>query len=322
MNGLRNFNLEILKIILAFFVVAGHTLTTGEIEGSKNLFFYVVHGIARLAVPLFYIISGYYLGNRIYSFNKIKNKLISYLRLFLVWQSIYLIIEIYFYFQNAISLKKLIVDLFFGMGHLWYLIAFIHALFFCFLLNRIDDHLKFFLAICIFITGYILQYLNTFDYINSNKFHEIYTTIGGSRNGFFYTLPYLIVGTQISFFECKIQNINKLLVISLILLVFEVLFYYNSEKLMVDVFLTALPVSLLIFIKTQNFKFNSRILKFPSTFSTGIYLLHYLPIFICYNFFIPQSTFSYLVLFTIVAISSMFIWFLLDKINKKVKILF
>lgn len=59
----RNPGVDILKLILCFMVVAIHT---GVGIASKNSTQYVlINGIFRIAVPIFYLISGYYFYSQV-----------------------------------------------------------------------------------------------------------------------------------------------------------------------------------------------------------------------------------------------------------------
>ena len=58
---MRNNNIDILKIVMAFLVVALHIFPVFGIDGPEGLISYeIANGITRIAVPTFFIISGYF----------------------------------------------------------------------------------------------------------------------------------------------------------------------------------------------------------------------------------------------------------------------
>lgn len=67
--------LDYAKLIAAFVVIAIHTSPLEEI--NKNLNYYIVYVIGRIAVPLFFMITGYFiLAEVLYSTAKLKKYLI------------------------------------------------------------------------------------------------------------------------------------------------------------------------------------------------------------------------------------------------------
>lgn len=130
----RNTTLDLLKLIAAFCVVFIHYKFFGKLG-------VVVDALGRVAVPLFFITSGYYsLGNTV---EKLKAKAIRLIKMFIVATliyhtatvAVYLVqgefAEIYTYLAQALSIKQIIKFLCFNntvsSTHLWFLLALAYA---------------------------------------------------------------------------------------------------------------------------------------------------------------------------------------------------
>ena len=93
----RNNNIDALKVVLSLLVVAGHVLPTTKIEGEKSYIFYIIHGFGRLTLPLFLLITGYFISAKIHDLSFIKKTAKKLFTLFIVWQLLYLKIEYDFF---------------------------------------------------------------------------------------------------------------------------------------------------------------------------------------------------------------------------------
>ena len=85
----RNLTIDLLKVVLSFFVIALHALPSSGKTGLEGYLFYEIQNLARISVPIFFSFSGYFLRKNIYN----KPLLVKYgkriLILFIVWQLIY-----------------------------------------------------------------------------------------------------------------------------------------------------------------------------------------------------------------------------------------
>ncbi len=123
----KNVNVSILKVIAACLVVFLH-------DDFAGTFGKCIECIARIAVPIFFAITGYYSYN--VSVDKLKNRLKKVIIILIVANAIYLIWDLYYkchiggtavsdYLKNTFGIKK--IALFFLMDasltsyHLWYL---------------------------------------------------------------------------------------------------------------------------------------------------------------------------------------------------------
>lgn len=265
----RNLSVDILKIFLAIIIIALH----GKIfiDVNEDLFFYLVNGFFRVGVPVFLVISGYYL----YNVKNFKGWFNRVLILYLIWTLFYSFI----WFQPLNSVKNTITDimfLFFGFHHLWYLAGLLLGGLLVYLIKDKNYKIQIFLALTIFIIGTTIQYIGNLHIFNGvlDKILNIYYF---HRNFITVCFPLLMLGFLINKFNIdkKIDNIGIYLIIGISLLFVEVWFNYNfiSKKESLDQMYSLIficPVIFILFLK-MNFVGKS---KEIALFSTGMYLVH------------------------------------------------
>lgn len=127
MKGKRTKGIDVMKVLMAFVVVSIHTTS------------WPLLGLKEVAVPFFFIVSGYFLhrkitGNRKEDLGAIREWTLKILKLYLVWTAIYLPFTIYGFLQDGLNLKQSLILfgrnlLFVGENFmswpLWYLLAMI-----------------------------------------------------------------------------------------------------------------------------------------------------------------------------------------------------
>ncbi|MFP7657401.1 acyltransferase family protein [Chryseobacterium proteolyticum] len=108
---MRNLSIDILKIVLAFFVVFLHMHLFQDTR--PVLGFVLVNGVFRMAVPTFLIITGYYFYY-VDNTQKLKKWLIRTFLLYLIWSLVYI---------PFWKKEDIFINILFGYHHLWYLIG-------------------------------------------------------------------------------------------------------------------------------------------------------------------------------------------------------
>ncbi|MBP5608189.1 MAG: acyltransferase [Lachnospiraceae bacterium] len=206
--------LDILRIICAVFVVTIHFQPFGPSEAAGMLNFRFVQYFSRNAVPLFFIISSFFLFNKTVSDGRIDmgavlRKCWEYYRLYLIWTVIYLFMIIKSYTHGRKTVLELIRDFFFcgSYLHLWYLPALITGILIVALLIKAGLKKRTVLLISCFL--YLIALLghtyfnllaplrkasDTFDTIQSVYFKIFYTT----RNGVFEVPLFVCLGYLLS----------------------------------------------------------------------------------------------------------------------------
>lgn len=94
----RNRTVDFLKFILSLMIVPIHADLF--IDVSRPLFLCFTLGLVRVGVPFFFIVSGYYLKERVDQRKSIKNSIIRYLKLWLLFILLDLVITGRFFYPN------------------------------------------------------------------------------------------------------------------------------------------------------------------------------------------------------------------------------
>ncbi|NJM14795.1 MAG: acyltransferase family protein [Bacteroidales bacterium] len=177
----RNIHLDYLKFALSILVVAIHV----PIAQNATVSYFIQDSLPRLAVPVFYIVNGYFLPNMLNGQAKLVRLMKRLLLLYAVWMVIYLP----FYFD-----RFKVSWLFTGYHHLWYVAALMEAIMLLWLLKKVlkSERSILIIGLALFFTGWAIQMLRILDcpvpyanvvYVNSF-----------TRNFLFLSFPYIAIG--------------------------------------------------------------------------------------------------------------------------------
>lgn len=318
----RNTTIDLLKVVLAFIVVAAHMSPESGLTNYLGLFCYELRGFAVITIPSFFIISGYFLRNHInnkdYFFKYIKRILL----LFIVWQVIYFPILIKAYLAHQLDFMRLIKDAFYGCGHLWYLIATAQATLLVYLVRNFSIKNKIIIIVLLYSMGCIFQYLIVCSNLKNNEvFTTFYAIIGTSRNFLFYAFPSILIGTLYDSWKIKILNLKYLFLPLFICLFIESYIYFNMSIDYFNLFIFSIPISMFVVCLAFEIK-NIKQFKINSTLPLGIYLCHFYAIYFISGK-IHENTVGFICIkYVLVCILSLIFWYLLDKLNKKLPYFF
>lgn len=152
-------DIDLMRLLAAYFVVVIHA--TGAVTPGSAL----LTSLARFSVPLFVIISGYFMLRRPPEGRALANRILRLLALMLLWSAIY-----YFYFrlcgQPYAGLRAAAVYLLTQPVHLWYLYAaaalyLFTPVFFVFAENAGRRLWHYCLALCFFFGSMVTMLLRT-----------------------------------------------------------------------------------------------------------------------------------------------------------------
>ncbi|HKM34864.1 MAG TPA: acyltransferase [Lachnospiraceae bacterium] len=195
------------KWIAAFLVVAIHTSPLESI--SKLADFVLTRELARIAVPLFFMITGYFSLQK----NKLAGSVKRLLLLYLGVTVLYLPVQIYRYLplkQVAVSdvLKNLLRAVFFDgtYYHLWYMPAVIEGLLIVYFLLKLGRRTAFILSSLLYVIGLLGD--SYYGWISQNPvLRQVYEWMFGffsqTRNGLFFAPIFLLLGYEISLAHIK-----------------------------------------------------------------------------------------------------------------------
>ena len=322
----RNITLDYTKLFLSLLVIAIHNPIIRDFRFLSNL---IVNGLARIAVPCFFVINGLYLSkvlNNNLSFKKYIKKLLTF---YLVWMLIYSPYYLFDFMDNmTISILLNATNILFGFWHLWYIIALIGGVFCLYYLvkKKYSNNKILLLAFILFMIGWVIQKVELFYPSVEGLIGSIIRSSFPSRNFLFMGFPFIAIGYLISKNDFINQvkkhfsNIYILLLFFLLLFAETILHYYMIGRRGFDFYFALILVcpALILYIQKK-----SKVVQveddFISKLSAAIYFIHPLILYFVRNTFPDfESTRRYvLIVFFSVLFGSALIY-----ANKKLKIFF
>ncbi len=304
---MRNLPIDVLKIVMAFFVVCLHMHLLKE--HYPELSYVLVNGLFRLGVPIFLLITGYYF----YYINealKLKKWLFRLFILYGIWTILY----IPFWHEKDSALQNIV----FGYHHLWYLIGTFFAGIILFILKKWSSAHLGIISLLIFGIGYCIQYLANSHYFDG-KVDAFINQFPAYRNFLMVCFPFMTMG-----FLIKKHQLDEKVKPNLFLVIFACLLpiaeaYGNihllhlNKKESTDLLISLLISCPLLFLYCQNSKSTTGF-KTLATFSTAIYFIH--PMLMEWVFG-EKDTLHYLLFFSMLIPAGILLVFL----NKKLKYL-
>lgn len=313
--------IDIMKFISAMLVITIHSNPLTGICG------YVLGGIiARIAVPFFFISSGYILYTKLKEDTTyIKNYVKRLTVLYTVWYGIYLVWRIVFEF-NEFKVKDLILlireYLFSGYYQLWYLPSLIISSLFIYLFIKRDKvrYLVFISIILLLVCIVGDSYSGIVNIKLVNKFISLYEIIfGTTKVGICFAVPFLTIGILIKKYNV---NINKK-ILNIILMIAGIMFFsegiilkYNNINTARNIYFTSVLIVTIVFIRLLK---SDKVIKYSTSkllrsLSLGIYCSHALFIMIFNKIYTTDKLEGfYIIRFLFVSISSIIFSYFLYK---------
>lgn len=303
MNNLkRNCSLDIFRYVCALLVVAIHVHPLMDVNGSIG--YAATYVIPRIAVPFFFVVSGYYFIQNLCNNNSVFKTIKKMLSIYIVWSFIYLCIDIFKSTSASVSLNIILKESilkFFIFGsyyHLWFFPALFFAMAAVFIAHKFKFlKLLFIISLIFYIIGCIgCSWYEIGDKIpfisNIIKLHEFNII----RRVLLMGLPFFMIGYLLNIFKSKYETlINKklvlILIITLICFLAEILFVIKQgfqQNIILTFFLYPLITILTIILlknplqQFQNIAHKTRIM------SNFIYCAH--PLIIVLMSIIFQKT--------------------------------
>lgn len=205
--------IDIMKFICALLVICIHTAPFMDI--SPNVDFFLVQIISRLAVPFFFIISGFFVFSHIdttkswkdeQNLGYIKKYLLRICKIYLIWTIIYLPLTIWDGMKGGFTFTYVIryVRDFFINGsyyHLWYLPGLIFASAFVYIMYLKFGKKKTFLTVLILYLVGALYNIFSVSFMD-NQLIALYNSLFmTTRNGLFFGSIFVYLGAVCSNFE-------------------------------------------------------------------------------------------------------------------------
>jgi surface polysaccharide O-acyltransferase-like enzyme len=287
--------IDILRLVFAIMVVSIHTMAFQSI--NENLRIATSMGISRLAVPFFFLVSGYFLYNRIKLEIEPKSTLKRLLILYISWVLIEIITLFPMVLSNLGAPSIILIErlLFIGItGSLWYISSLIMAIVIVSpLLKRDKIFPLFVIGLILYLFGMTGDtYYGLFEKTMVNPLVKWYTSVFMlPQIGITESILFVSLGALINKYKLneKIKNAGLLSIISIILLLVET-FVLNKTGIAKDanMYLSAIIAAPLVLIWAINSKKNisTKISKVCREYSLGIYCSHQI-IMILIAMFVP-----------------------------------
>lgn len=273
----RNSSVDVLKFICAIYVVTIHSGFVGNA---------IIEPYLRCAVPIFFMLSGYFIYNKIVS-NDVQRIAIDarrILKILLISVLAYtppLLVDHYLIgIDFGTSYKTIINTIFFNdtypvAPHLWYLSAYIYVLVMVVIAMRSQKWLKLqhlsFLLYSIIIVMLYLSFV-----IRGKGLNSVYY-----RNFLFEGLPYFSFGALLSQYKYKLNKIPKArLYIGICVLVVASYFEFkilHNNGIRTDIYILTLPMSVAVVIVALRKKVNSKNMfaRLGREYSLPLYIVHF-----------------------------------------------
>lgn len=273
--GLKN--LDFLKFLMAIAVVFIHSNNTAIIH-NKEIYQIVFSGFTKCCVPVFFIITSYFVFRGENNALRLKKSLTKFVKLYCVWSLIYFPFAAMLYYVNSFNIKESVLDYlkgFFILGEhyyswpLWYLMAGIYAMLIVYGLKKlkINDWIIFSLSLIVYSLNGILTILN----VEISEILKCTVLNGRVITAFFYISVGMVVKNILQ--EKFISKYRKLLYFLFLVSLIMMVFYQN--------FITIMLVSVGCFLASV--VSNNLPIKNPIFFrkaSTIIYFTHMIFYFI------------------------------------------
>jgi len=182
---MRNLSLDLLKIVMAFFVFFIHLRIFSDT--NPTIGYVLNNGVFRIAVPIFIIINGFYLFDTI-SKQKTNVFLKKLAILYILWMMVYSK-----WWVDVERIDLTLTSLLFGYYQLWYVPAVILSSVLLLFLHKIKTKHLLLLSGFLLLTGMVLQ-----AYVNNGNFDQMIPEKEMQyviyRNFLFDALPFLCIG--------------------------------------------------------------------------------------------------------------------------------
>ncbi|MDR1018169.1 MAG: acyltransferase family protein [Lachnospiraceae bacterium] len=347
----KNYDIiDFMKMVAAIFVVGIHTNPFYSYSLNLNTLFRI---LARLAVPLFFISSGFLIAKKvdlIDSFYEKRKYIIHYIKriiiLFISWYIVNLPFSIYFSVKNKEGMiyfvKRYIISVFITDSYNggWYLTATVIGVIIVFLLILRDNtKVNYILLVIISILLFSLAILNSEFYnlkLTNNFVTEIYLF---SKKHIQWALSpvvapiYLSIGILAKKGESKIEKID----IKWLLLfdtVFGIIMFYEVHLIRLyklqgadDQFMSLVPMSFFLFItvlkfKESNIPYSKNMREFSTICFFGQFIWLYLLNIYHQNIISRLILSNSLIKFSLNIVLSFILYILIESLLKRNKLLF
>lgn len=333
MERKNKMGLDKLRLIASILIIAIHIYPLASI--NEELDFIFTHVICRIGVPIFLMITGFFVLPRAI---KDRKRLIEYtkkiVKVYIISMIIYFPVNIYAGKLKGIGIIGILKEIFINgtFYHLWYFPALILGIWITyFLIKNIKENKVRIIVILLYVIGLFgdsYYGLTEKLEITKNIYNVIFNIFEYTRNGLFYVPIFIYLGYMIQHTNLKINKKQNIIyiIITLILMIIEGLILHNFKLQRHDsMYIMLIPLMILIFnLIMQNKGANNKKLR---SISTTIYIMH--PIFIILirgvakvlhlqNIMVDNSVINYILVVISTVIFSICFEIMKEKVSEKI----
>lgn len=271
----KKLNMDSIRLIASFLIVAIHISPFDQINPNFDFFFTRI--FCRIAVPIFLMITGYYLIDKsLKDINILKNYTKKILKIYLL--SILIYIPINIYMNQQFNWLTIIKDILFNgtMYHLWYFPALILGIWLTYFLIKKGKNKTLIIVFILYILGLLGDSYYGLAEMNEwlrNIYNVFFNIFDYTRNGIFYVPIFLYLGYWIKEKNKDYKNGIIYIILFFLSLTLEglILHHYKFQR-HDSMYLFLIPLMYFLFnYLITNFKGNNKLLR---NISTEIYILH------------------------------------------------
>lgn len=274
----ENASIDLLKIIAAILIIGSHSL---PIFQDKDLDFYYGQWFFRFCVPFFFISTGYYF--EVMQENKRKKCIRKLYLLFLFSTIIYIPLIIRSALASSNFLLFIFNTIFFGYGHLWYLIAAAIGTSLYWILNKkIKKNVIVIISIiCLVFSIFFDEYYKLIPIMIVKNIGNAFSVFEVMRSGVFFAFPMIVIGSVINIFQKSIKHYKWLFMFGILFAILSfleisVLRALLNDEVTLDVGLFNWENAIILFLLALKFnvKINTNFAYRIRKLSTYIYIIH------------------------------------------------
>ena len=127
----KDHSLDFLRVLSMFLVIVIHVSNVycRDYSNLSNISYFgavIFNSLARISVPIFFMISGALLIGKEYDFKKYKERVFKFIRILVIWTLIYFIFDYFYFAPKDTEVISLLQSLFIPIkNHLWFMYAII-----------------------------------------------------------------------------------------------------------------------------------------------------------------------------------------------------
>lgn len=238
--------IDYFRIVAALLVVAIHIYPFSNI--FEPLDFFVTRVVGRIAVPFFFVITGYFFYKTPYSIDKLKRNILNIGKIYSISILIYIPINLYRGDFNHLTMTSFVQDILFDgtMYHLWYLPAMAMGLVITYIIVMYVP-VKQGIVLCILLYlialgGDSYYRLLTQQPIIKTIYAGIFSWCEYTRNGIFMAPIFIYIGYMLSHGLLRKSTSMLLFCISFMMMILEAIRIHNNNWFKHDSMYVFLPI--------------------------------------------------------------------------------